>query len=252
MARMLNTTALTQNGGFDERKMERTRIAQELHDTLLQGFLSASMQVQAAADCLPAGSHIKATLKRAVDVMRDAIEECRHAVCGLRSSQCLPTELPEAFSGVQDETMLSRQSGDRPNFHVFSEGLRKPLRPVIQDEVYRIGREALLNAFRHSHAKNISIDVKYRSHSLRVVVRDDGCGIEPQLLEAGRDGHFGLSGMRERAKRIGARLRLWSGPRCGTELELSVPGHCAFHHPKTANCSHQNIHNSWRQPDEIR
>ena len=128
--------------------------------------------------------------------------------------------------------MLSRQSGDRPNFHVFNEGLRKPLRPVIQDEVYRIGREALLNAFRHSNAKNISIEVKYRSHSLRVVVRDDGCGIEPQLLEAGRDGHFGLSGMRERAERIGARLRLWSGPRCGTELELSVPGHCAFHNPK--------------------
>ena len=213
---------------FEGRQAERTRIAQMLHDTLLQEFLSASMQVQAAANSLPADSQVKASLTRAIDVMRNGIEEGRRAVCGLRSRQSSSPELAEAFSQIQDETMHSWQSGERPNFRVLRGGSQKPVHPVIRDEVYRIGREALINAFHHSHARNIEIEVKYCSNALRVVVRDDGCGIEPRLLAVGRDGHWGLSGMRERAERVGGHLRLWSRPGAGTEVELSVPGHVAF------------------------
>jgi signal transduction histidine kinase len=102
------------------------------------------------------------------------------------------------------------------------------LPPILRDEVYRIGREALLNAFRHSQAKNIEVEVEYAANRLSILVRDDGCGIDPQVLRAGRDGHFGLISMRERAKRIGARLTVSSSAASGTEVELSVPGQTVF------------------------
>jgi signal transduction histidine kinase len=99
---------------------------------------------------------------------------------------------------------------------------------LIRDEVYRIGREALVNAFRHSGAAEIEVEIEFAARALRVLVRDNGRGIDPEVLEAGRDGHWGLSGMRERADRMGARLKVWSRAGAGTEVELSVPGEIAF------------------------
>jgi signal transduction histidine kinase len=98
----------------------------------------------------------------------------------------------------------------------------------LHDEVYRIGREAIVNAYRHSQARVIETEVEYRPTDLRIAVRDNGCGIDPQDLKWGRNGHWGLQGMRERAERIGARLRLWSRVALGTEVELCVPGQIAF------------------------
>jgi signal transduction histidine kinase len=108
------------------------------------------------------------------------------------------------------------------------EGHSQSLHPTIRDEVYAIGREALVNSFRHSAASRIEVEVEYSTSQLRVVVRDNGCGIEAQVLESGRAGHWGLSGMRERAERIGAKLKLLSRTGDGTELELRVPAHIAF------------------------
>src|SRR5262252_661261 len=93
------------------------------------------------------------------------------------------------------------------------------LRSTIHDDVYSIGREALLNAFRHSGATAVAVELEYALKQMRIVVRDNGCGIDKHVLQAGRDGHFGLTGMRERAKRIGARLKVWSRPAAGTEVE---------------------------------
>jgi len=103
-----------------------------------------------------------------------------------------------------------------------------PLRSVISSDVYSIGREALVNAFRHSRPKNINLHVEYGPSQLRILVHDDGCGMEAQVAESGRDGHFGLSGMRERAERIGALLKVLSRPGNGTEVDLRVPGEIAF------------------------
>ena len=213
---------------FQERLAERTRIAQELHDTLLQGFLSASMQVHVVADSLPDDSKVKPTLTRALELMRQVVEEGRNAVRGLRSTQSASLDLEHAFSRIQQELVTGEHTGEEINFRVIVEGERKPLNPVLRDEVYRIGREALMNAFRHAHAKTIEMELKYSSNRLSVLVRDDGRGIDPDILQAGRDGHFGLSGMRERAERIGARLHVMSSATAGTEVELSVPGHVAF------------------------
>jgi signal transduction histidine kinase len=211
------------NVGFEERLAERTRIAQELHDTLLQGFLSASMHVHVAADRLAADSPERRILTRALQLMAQVIEEGRNAVRGLRASESASLDIEQAFSHIQDE--LAQEKVD---FRVIVDGERRPLRPVLRDEVYRIGREALLNAFRHARAKSIEVELKYTTRHLYLLVRDDGCGIDPQVVGSGRDGHWGLSGMRQRADRIGARFHVFSSATAGTEIELSVPSHVAF------------------------
>lgn len=213
---------------LEERVGERTRVAQELHDTLLQGFLSASMQLHVAVDHLPADSPAKTRLGRVLELIQQVIEEGRSAVRGLRYTDGNSLDLEQAFSRIQQELVVHQEIGEQIAFRVIVEGRPRALHPILRDEVYRIGREALVNAFRHSRARSIEVELKYASNHLRILVRDDGCGIEPQVLRSGREGHWGLSGMRERAERIGARLRVYSGVANGTEVELSVPGHLAF------------------------
>jgi signal transduction histidine kinase/ligand-binding sensor domain-containing protein len=222
----LHLHRLTQqlNLRFEERLAERTRIAQELHDTLLQGFLSASMQLHVAEDQLPADSPAKPLMNRVLTLMGRVIDEGRNAVRGLRSGHDDSYDLGQAFSRVAQELVI-KQGVD---FRVVMEGLPRVLHPVIRDEVYRIGRESLVNAFRHSRASKIEVEVDYSASNLRILVRDNGCGIDPQVLRTGRDGHWGLPGMRERAEKVGAKLRVWSRATAGTEVELTVPGHVAF------------------------
>jgi Histidine kinase/Histidine kinase-, DNA gyrase B-, and HSP90-like ATPase len=213
------------NVRFEERLAERTRIAQDLHDTLLQGFLSASMQLHVAADQLPTDSPAKPLLSHVQQLMAQVIEEGRNAVRGLRSSESSGSlNLEQAFSRIQQELAVQEPI----NFRVIVEGRPRLLHPIIRDEVYRIGREALVNAFRHSQAKSIEVEVEYSAKHLRILVSDDGRGIDSQVLRSGRDGHWGLSGMRERADRIGARLKVRSRAAAGAEVELSVPGNVAF------------------------
>jgi signal transduction histidine kinase len=216
------------NFRFEERLAERTHIAQELHDTLLQGFLSASMQLQVAMDGLPADSPVNTTFTRALHLMTQVIDEGRNAVRGLRSSNTSSLDLEHAFLGIQREVVPDGQLIEQIGFRVIVDGQPRPLHPLLRDEVYRIGREALINAFRHARAKHIELEIKYSSSHLFILVRDDGCGIDPQTLRSGRARHWGLSGMRERADRIGSRLHVWSSAGAGTEIELAVPGHVAF------------------------
>jgi ligand-binding sensor domain-containing protein/signal transduction histidine kinase len=209
---------------FEERLAERTRIAQELHDTLLQGFLSASMQLHVAADRLPSDSPAKPSLAKVLDLMARVIEEGRNAVRGLRSPSAVPDDLQRAFSVVSDELNVA----DDIEYHVTVEGRDRPLKPFIRDEIYRIGREAVVNAFRHSKASRVEVALEYGSRSLRVLVRDNGRGIDEHVLRSGTDGHWGLAGMRERADQIGAGFKVWSSANAGTEVELSVPARVAF------------------------
>jgi ligand-binding sensor domain-containing protein/signal transduction histidine kinase len=209
---------------FEERLAERTRIAQELHDTLLQGVISASMQLHVVADQIPADSKAKPTLERILGLLGRVTEEGRNTVGGLRTRQDNCLDLGRAFSEIKEELA----GPDDVAFHVTVEGQSRSLHPLIGDEIYGIGREALTNAFRHAQAKKIEVELEYTSLGLRALFRDNGIGFDSQVLEFGRDGHWGLLGMRERAKRIGARLRVFSRPMAGTEVELIVPGEIAF------------------------
>lgn len=209
---------------FEERLAERTRIAQELHDTLLQGFLSASMQMQVAADLLPSDAASRPSVERALELMGQVIVEGRNTLRGLRGTASSAIPLETALSQIQQEYVEDTSV----DFRVVVDGHRRELHPILQDEVYRIGREALLNAFRHANASHIEVEVKYSPQSFRLLVRDDGKGIDAAVLDKGREGHWGLLGMRERAEAIGAHLRVFSRPSNGTEIELDIPGVSAY------------------------
>ena len=208
---------------FEERLSERMRIAQDLHDTLLQGVVSASMQLHVAVDNLPSDSPARPNLERTLQLMAHVIDEGRNTLRGLRSTAGDTQDLKTSFLQIPQE--LANRDVE---FRVIVQGETLALRPAIHDEVYRIGREALVNAFRHAHAASIDVQLQYHPHQLRLVVSDDGCGIDPQVVQTGRDGHWGLAGMRARAEHLGAKLRLLSGPAAGTEVELLVPGQIAF------------------------
>lgn len=212
------------NMRFEERLAERTRIAQDLHDTLLQGFLSASMQLHVADKQLPSDSPGKPLVSRVLGLMEQVIDEGRTTLQGLRSTSGNSSDLAQSFSGIKNEL----SSEDEIDYRVTVEGWSKPLHPVIRDEIYHIGREALVNAFRHSRAKAIEVELEYGMKQLRLLVRDDGSGIDQQVLRSGREGHWGIPGMRERAEEIGASLKLWSRPGAGTEVELLIPGRIAY------------------------
>jgi signal transduction histidine kinase len=220
----LRRTTIRLDSQYQERLAERTRIAQDLHDTLLQGCISATMQLSVANRQLPSESPAKSLVSDLLELMNHVVDEGRNAVKGMRLSSGESDDLETAFSRIARE--LSVQEPIR--FRVIVEGQVKPLHPLIRDEVYRIGREALVNAFRHAQATNIEVELEYSKRELQLCVRDDGCGIDARILRSGREGHWGLSVMRERAGKIGARIKVWCGTGGGTEVELSVPSHIAF------------------------
>ena len=202
----------------EERCRERARIARELHDTLLQGLLSASLQLQVAEGWLPPDSPAKPMLSRVRNLMRKGIDEGRAALEGLRSADAPATGLEQALSDFREELAPS----DRARLRILKMGRPKPVDPAVLDQIYLITREALLNALRHSQAKKIEVEIAYSPRKLRVTVRDNGTGIEPQLLHSGRKAHWGLTVMRERAANIGAHLRIRTRPNAGTQLDLSL------------------------------
>jgi signal transduction histidine kinase len=201
------------------RHKERLRIARELHDTLLQGFLSASMQLSFVDEGLPSDSPAKPILRRALDLIRKGLDEGRGALQGLRSAALPEGSLEKALGDVRD----ALSPGSRTRLSIVVLGKNRPLIPAVRDQVYWIAREALLNALRHSAANRVEAEIEYLPRKLRVVVRDDGTGIDPEALRTGRTSHWGLTGMQERATSICAKVRVWSKRGEGTEVEISVP-----------------------------
>jgi len=219
------------NARLEERVGERTRIARELHDTLLQSFQGALLEFQAARNLFSRRpEEAIRTLDGAISSAEGAIVEGRDAIQDLRPGSTGQTDLEHLLTTTGQELASAQDSnGNRPVFRVTVEGPPQTLAPVLQDEVYRIGREVLRNAFRHAHASRIEAEIRYDDRLLRVRIRDDGKGIDKKVQEEGaRAGHWGLPGVRERAKRIGARLTIWSEIGAGTEVELTVPASIAY------------------------
>jgi signal transduction histidine kinase len=208
---------------FEERLAERSRIARELHDTLLQSFQGLMLRLQVVDDLLPPGK-AKEQLERSLERADQAIAEGRSAVYALRSSATNTNDLAQAVKILGDELATE----DSIAFHLVVEGPTRDLHPIVRDELYRLIQEALRNAFKHAAAHHIETEITYGERTLRLRVRDDGKGIPPEILKEGRHGHYGLSGMRERAQGIGARLEIWSGAKAGTEIEVSIAGSVAY------------------------
>jgi signal transduction histidine kinase len=174
-------------------------------------------------DGVAAESQAKPLLDRVLRIMKQGIEEGRNTIEDLRSTDLQPFDLVIALSSVQQEL------GVKPDvdFRVSVAGQEQPLLPVIRHEIYRIGREALVNAFSHSQANRVEFKVEYADDDFHMCIWDNGRGIHPGVLRNGRGGHWGLAGMRERATRIGGILKI-SSDVDGTEVQLYVPGALAF------------------------
>jgi len=225
------------NAQLEGRVDERLRVARDLHDTLLQSFHGLLMRFQAAHNLLPGRApEARYALETALEDAARAITQARDAVQDLRSSTVTTNDLAKAVEAVGDELAAEQCVGaaDGTSFSVAVEGTVQDLHPILRDEIYGIAREALRNAFHHARARRIEVEIRYEARQLRVRVRDDGIGIDPSVLgPEGRPGHWGMTGMRERAKRVGGQLEVWSEHHAGTEVELTVSASVAYRvHPR--------------------
>jgi signal transduction histidine kinase len=226
-----------------ERLAERTRIARELHDTLLQSFQGLLLHFQRARNLLPerAAEAIQ-TLDRALDGAEQAIVEGRDAIHDLRSQAA--KGLVEEITSLGEELVAKNGNKDAAQFRAVIEGTAQTLNPNVRIEIFRIAREALRNAFSHSQARRVETEVAYSSNLFRLRIRDDGKGMAPDLRNRGeRIGHWGLGGMRERAERLGGELEVWSEPGAGTEVDLRVPASIAYQSSPVRN----NIWLFWKK-----
>jgi signal transduction histidine kinase len=220
---------------FSAQTGERARIARDLHDTLLQSFQASLIQMQTARNIFPRRpEEAIQTLDNAIGSAEQAIDEGRRTIQDLRASPAPRSNLEYLLTAAAQELAKAQDSnGTQPVFSVSVNWTRRTLSPIIQDEVYRIGLEALRNAFHHAHARHIEAEIIYDKRDLRLRIRDDGKGIDRNILQEGaRAGHWGLPGARERAKRIGGRFDIWSEAGAGTEIELTVPASKAYARPQ--------------------
>ncbi|MGA3225697.1 MAG: two-component regulator propeller domain-containing protein [Acidobacteriaceae bacterium] len=211
----------------EERTNERTRIARELHDSLLQGFQGLVLHLQAAQHMLPARPEdAKRALDMALDQGDQALADARSAVEDLRASTVIANDLGQALA-VAGKELGAHDSAVQ--FVVIVEGKPRNLDPLLRDEVYRFAREALRNAFNHARAHNIEVEITYEDPRFLLRIRDDGVGIAPNVLGLGsRPGHWGLPGMRERAQSLGGQMEVWSESGAGTEIQLTIPASIAY------------------------
>jgi len=214
---------------LDARVGERTRIARELHDTLLQSAHGILLRFQTVSQLLPERPvEAKEKLDSAIEQTADFITEARDEVQGLRESTVQSNDLALAISTLGEE-LAADPTNHRSSFHVAVEGQARDLHPILRDEIYKIAAESLRNAFRHAQARQVEVEIRYDDEQFRLRVRDDGKGIDPDILSRqGSEGHYGLHGMRERATLVGGKLTVWSEIEAGTEVELRVPASDAY------------------------
>jgi len=196
----------------------------------LQSLHGLLLQFQAARNMLPRRPEEAIhALDGALDATEQAITESRDAIQDIRGEPGCQGDLAELLMAAGQELATQDANHRPPVFRLIVEGERQALPAVLQGEVYRVAREILRNAFQHAQADRIEAEIRYDDHALRLRIRDDGRGIDPQFLkEGGRSGHWGLRGIHERAQQIGAQLDFWSEAGAGTEVQLTVPAAVAY------------------------
>ncbi len=208
-----------------ERLEERTRIARDLHDTFFQGIQGLLLRFNTGTALLQRDEPARAIFVQALEQSDRVMLEGRELMLDLRAGPGNAMELGDALLAAGNDLKRVYPA----DFRITINGEPVPLHPVVFDEVHRLAREALSNAFRHSHAKSIETELHYERNQFRVCIRDDGVGIPAAVLSHGfRAGHWGLPGMRERAAKLGGHIDIWSRPGAGAEIELRVPAGAAY------------------------
>jgi len=228
---------------MEERLEERERIARDLHDTLLQSVQGLILKFHAGIKQIPRDTPAYDALEKTLDHADEVLAEGRDRVRNLRTTTIPFGGLPAAFKRLVEET----PQADDVTFKTVVEGSVRELHPVVSEECYCVGREAIVNALTHSGGHKVEVEITYDSGQFRLRVRDNGRGFDPKILEeGGRPNHWGLQGMRERADKIGAQLKLWSRQATGTEVELIVPGATAYQarHDKSKGFRHRRSSSS--------
>jgi signal transduction histidine kinase/ligand-binding sensor domain-containing protein len=209
---------------FDERLAERTRVAREIHDTFLQTVQGSKLVADHALKDPANDARMARAMEQLSAWLGQATEEGRAALNSLRASTTERNDLAEALRRAIGE--CHSQGLGEISFSVT--GNSREMHPVVRDEIYRIGYEAIRNSCAHSGGDRLNITLEY-AHDLTLHISDNGVGIDPEIAQTGKEGHFGLPGMRERAERIGSKFTLASSPDSGTAITLVVPGRVIFH-----------------------
>ncbi|WP_176787025.1 two-component regulator propeller domain-containing protein [Sphingomonas sp. NFR15] len=206
-----------------ERTAERERIARELHDTLLQSIQTLTLHVQAAVEDLPQGTPERAQLENALTRADRAISEGRDRVRDLRKHRD-----PEGIVEILTDIVADKGFGSATSVRIQADGNPRPLAPVALDEIVRIAGEAVANVRQHARATQLRIEIRF-ARPFTIRFSDDGLGIPAPVLEEGRKAHhYGLQGMRERARKMRGTLTIRSPSEGGTELLLTIPAHVAY------------------------
>jgi signal transduction histidine kinase len=216
--------------GLEAKMSERTRMARDLHDTLLQSVQGLLLQLEVLSQ-MQQDRPIEAKEKLAIIIDRtaEAITEGRNAVQGLRASTVETNDLARAVNSLGEELATDSANYAAPAFRVTVEGEPRDLHPILRDEIFRIAAEALRNAFNHAAARHVEVEIRYDNQQFRLRVRDDGKGMDTAVILGQQpEGHYGLPGMRERGKLIGGKLVIWSEAGAGTEVELCIPADTAY------------------------
>jgi signal transduction histidine kinase len=209
---------------LETRLSERERIARDLHDTLLQGMQGLIWRFQAATARIPPNEPARTLMEQSLERADKLLSEGRDKVKDLRAAETDRSDLAEALTTEAEQLAPAHPT----EFRLNVEGTRRDLHPIVREEAFLVAREALGNAFRHSGAKHIEVEVSYGEAALCIRVRDDGRGISADVLARGKPDRFGLLGMRERAQKLGAELQILSRPSIGTEIDLRVPAKVAY------------------------
>jgi signal transduction histidine kinase len=208
---------------FDERIAERTRLSRDLHDTLLQTLQGSKLVADEALEHRSDVEYTRRSLEKLSEWIDQAMREGRAALNALHSSAFDNRELSERLQSALDERELSGVS----EVFLTVSGTPVEMDPIMTDEISRVGYEAIRNAFLHSRATRIDVQLAY-SADFTLIVRDNGRGMDSTMASRGRDGHFGLQSMRERAARIHGQFQLITAPNLGTTIELKIAGKTAF------------------------
>ena len=210
---------------LEARVHERERIARDLHDTLLQGIQGLILKIHSIALQMPERTPSRTSLENALEQAQQVVIEGRERVTALRDSHHGDSDMTEDIAKIGKRLAADGAT----KFQYCIHGNSRPLHPIVREEAFLVVREAMLNAFRHAHASHVATDIFFERTALRITVVDDGRGLPPEILAAGgREGHWGMTGMRERAARIRGTLSIENNQSAGARIELRVPAAVAY------------------------